>query len=396
MKPRARRILPRYAFPTDVVSFYVFDRDRSTPFRAEFQYEPSEGLPVALTQYAPGKVVWIDNKEWTSGALYAPVQKERFDAWRGRLLYFECKVCHYAEPPALQRGQPRRGARLPGVRCRGEVRPGDELAPAAGVRPPGLEGSRHQPHDAPARSYATRAKLMAPGPTEESAWERVTDRLEETYRRETLLVTNTGPRGEGYSYCTRCGLIEPTKGGSGDVTGVHPKPYPDEKEPACPGSASTRGLVLGTDFISDVLLVRLKVDPPATLQPQYLTTHIALRSVAEATTIASAHLLDIEATELQAEYRPALTPGPPGVGVGDIPVRHPRRRGRPWRRTVAASRRAERRAHRRAMGLMHRLELVHRNWPRSSGPYPQQAEGLQHRPGRQASYQSRSSADRQS
>ena len=78
------------------MSFYVFDRDRSTPFRAEFQYAPSQGLPVALTQYAPGKVVWIDSKEWTSGALYSPVQKERFHAWRGRLLYFECKVCHYA------------------------------------------------------------------------------------------------------------------------------------------------------------------------------------------------------------------------------------------------------------------------------------------------------------
>jgi hypothetical protein len=155
---------------------------------------------------------------------------------------------------------------------------------------------------------------MAPGPTEESAWERVTGRLEETYRRETLLVTNTGPRGEGYSFCTICGLIEPTAGGSGDVTAPHPKPYPDEKERVCPGSRSTRGLVLGTDFISDVLLVRLKVEPPATLTPQYLATHMALRSVAEAMTIASAHLLDIEAAELQAEYRPALTSlGPLGL-----------------------------------------------------------------------------------
>ena len=76
-------VLPRYAFPTDVVSFYVFDRNNSTRFRAEFQYEPSQGLDVALTQYAPGKVVWIDNKEWTSGAIYAPVQQERFQAWRG-------------------------------------------------------------------------------------------------------------------------------------------------------------------------------------------------------------------------------------------------------------------------------------------------------------------------
>ena len=48
-------VLPRYAFPTDVVSFYVFDRDRSTSFRAEYQYAPSQGLPIALNAVCPGQ-----------------------------------------------------------------------------------------------------------------------------------------------------------------------------------------------------------------------------------------------------------------------------------------------------------------------------------------------------
>jgi ATP-dependent helicase YprA (DUF1998 family) len=308
-------ILPRYAFPTDVVSFYVFDQDHSTTFRAEFEYEPSQGLPVALTQYAPGKIVWIDNKEWTSGALYTPFQKERFEAWQGRLLYFECQVCRYAKHVPYSEAS--RGELRDCPACGAEQKFGKAMN---WLRPPGFahpvsKDPGTSPDDAPARSYATRAKLMAEGPAEDSpAWERVTDRLEETYHREPLLVTNTGPHREGYRYCTRCGLIEPVKGGPGDVIGAHPKPYPDEKEPTCPGSATTTGLVLGTDFYSDVLLVRLKVEPPATLQPQYLATQIALRSVAEAMTIASAHLLDIEATELQAEYRPALTPlGPLGL-----------------------------------------------------------------------------------
>src|SRR5262249_14414115 len=138
------------------------------------------------------------------------------------------------------------------------------------------------PDDAPARSYATRAKLIAAGPTEDSAWRLLNDRLRQTYRRETLLVTNTGPRNEGYTYCTLCGLIEPTATAASVVSGTHQKPYPDEREPSCPGSASTRGLVLGTDFISDVLLVRLSVAPPITLRPALLATHIALRTIAEA------------------------------------------------------------------------------------------------------------------
>jgi ATP-dependent helicase YprA (DUF1998 family) len=75
------------------------------------------------------------------------------------------------------------------------------------------------------------------------------------------------------------------------------------------GSASTRGLVLGTDFISDVLLISLSVQEPLTLRPGFRATEVALRTLAEAITIAGTKRLQIEAGELQAEFRPALTPG---------------------------------------------------------------------------------------
>lgn len=303
-----RGVLPRYAFPTDVVSFHVFDRDRSTRFRPEFQYAPSQGLPAALTQYAPGKEVWIDGKLWRSGALYSPMSSDRFEAWQQRRLYFECSVCRYAATRDFDAAE------------RGQV----ENCPACGsestfgsaknwIRPPGFA----HPHtwdegtsldDQPARSYATRAKLVAGGPATEEGWRPVTERIRQHFERRHLLVTNTGPRQEGYTYCTRCGLIEPTAIPSRTVGGSHPRPYPDDRDPLCPGSAATRGLVLGTDFISDVLLVSLRVDPPLTLRPGYLATDVALRTLSEALTIAATNRLEIEPGELQAEYRPALSP----------------------------------------------------------------------------------------
>lgn len=301
-------VLPRYAFPTDVVAFHVFDHEKSEPFHTEFQYAPSQGLPIALSQYAPGKIVWIDNKEWTSGAIYAPMHKERFQAWRDKWLYFECQVCHYAKHFPLDQAERDEERDCPACGAVGKFGKAMNW-----MRPPGFahrvsDEPGTSPDDAPANSYATRAKLVAEGPEEEAAWVHITDRLEQTYRRDTLLVTNTGPRSEGYTYCTLCGLIEPTKGETGIVSGTHPKPYPDEREPDCQGSASTRGLVLGTDFISDVLLVRLKVEKPVTLRPELLSTQVALRTIAEALTIAATGELDIDASELQAEYRPALTP----------------------------------------------------------------------------------------
>lgn len=298
-------VLPRYAFPTDVVTFHVFDEGRSERFRTEFRYEPSQGLNVALSQYAPGKVVWLDNREWTSGAIYSPMPGDRSQAWSERWLYFECPVCHYA-------------IHIPGdeaeVRSERECAAcGSQMNPAMNwMRPPGFAHRAYtdpgtSPDDAPAISYATRAKLVAEGPQQEGEWTPVTDRLSQSYDRHTLLVTNTGPRDEGYSYCVRCGLIEPTHNQSGALAGPHPKPYP-HRDRECRGSASTRGLVLGTDFKSDVLLVRLRVDEPVRLMPGRLATDVALRTIAEALTIAATQKLDVEATELQAEYRPALTP----------------------------------------------------------------------------------------
>jgi hypothetical protein len=302
-------VLPRYAFPTDVVSFYVFDRDRSTRFRPEYQYAPSQGLPVALSQYAPGKRVWIDGKEWSSGALYSPMSEDRYQAWQDRRLYFECLICHYARTETHQeadRGEMRDCPACGGAATFGRAK--NWLRPPGFAHPQSWE-EETSPDDQPARSYATRAKLVAPGPADPGSWREVTPRIREHYARTHLLVTNTGPRHEGYTYCTRCGLIEPTAMPSGTISGTHPKPYPDDREPSCQGSASTRGLVLGTDFISDVLLVSLRVDEPLTLRPGYLATEVALRTLSEAITIAATTRLEIEAGELQAEYRPALTHG---------------------------------------------------------------------------------------
>jgi len=180
------------------------------------------------------------------------------------------------------------------------------------MRPPGFAHRAYtdpgtSPDDGPAVSYATRAKLVAEGPEQEGEWARVTDRISQSYDRYTLLVTNTGPKSEGYSYCVACGLIEPTKNASGLLGAPHPKPYPHRKR-ECPGTASTRYLVLGTDFKSDVLLLRFRVEEPVRLTPGRLSTDVALRTIAEALTIAATQKLGVEATELQAEYRPALTP----------------------------------------------------------------------------------------
>ena len=300
-------VLPRYAFPTDVATFHVFDQERSTYYRPAFRFTPSQGLPVALSQYAPGKEVWIASKLWTSGAVYSPMRSDRYRAWQTRRLYYECKSCRYAQTSSLEDGE--RGERKDCEACGGI----GTFGPARHwLRPPGFahpvskeEGT--SPDDQPARSYATRAKLTMHTPKDHAQWTNLSDYLRVYYTRQHLLVTNRGPREEGYTYCTKCGLIEPTALPKGSVGAAHRKPYPDPNDDNCPGGAATKGLVLGTDFISDVLLVSIRVDPPLSLLPNHLPTDVALRTISEALTKAACARLQLESNEMQAEYRPALT-----------------------------------------------------------------------------------------
>lgn len=302
-------VLPRYAFPTDVASFHVFDVDRSgSGYHLAYKFTPSQGLAVALSQYAPGKEVWIANKLWTSGAIFSKIPDDRFQAWQTRRYYYECTRCHYALTVPIEQGA--RDERRDCPACGGN----QMLGPATyWFRPPGFAHPAHKlerttPDDPLARSYATRAKLTAPAPADAESWRRLNERLRVYHARHKLLVTNRGARNEGYAYCTLCGLIEPSNMPNGEVTHAHQKPFPAGRYQTCPGNRSTSGLVLGTDFHTDVLLISLSVDSPISVLPGVLSTDVALRTISEAITKAACRRLGIESTELQAEYRPALTP----------------------------------------------------------------------------------------
>lgn len=302
-------VLPRYAFPTDVATFNIFDVDRSTSYRPIMKFAPSQGLPVALSQYAPGKQVWISGKCYTSGAIYSPMANDRFDAWQNRRLYRECSECSFAETVPIDSGL-QQGAVLDCHACGAE---GSFGPTHYWLRPPGFahpvyEEELTSPDDMPETAYATRAKLTMPTPADDEKWVAVNDRVRVMTDRTHLLVSNTGPKQDGYNYCTKCGRIEASAEGSAAMMGQHPKPYPDEKEPNCAGNGTTRHLVLGTDFITDIALFSLRVAAPLKLKPGFYPTDVALRTVSEALAKAACHMLEIEAGELMAEYRPALTP----------------------------------------------------------------------------------------
>ncbi len=303
-------VLPRYAFPTDVVSFYVFD-PASNPRHQEFLYTPQQGLSVALNQYAPGKQVWIDGQLFTSGALYSPVAGEREMSWETRCLYYECGRCHYAM--SRRHGEGTIGAVEDCPACGG---PGTFGPARFRIRPPGFAHPADispgtSLDDGPLPSYATSAKLEAPTPGETDGWTAVNERIREVHLRKHLMVTNRGPRQEGYTLCLGCGRIEPghrEPDRKPALPGHHSKPYPDPGSRTCTGRSVVDGVVLGTEFITDILLIGIRVSEPTVLDFSTQATHIALRTVGEALVKAACWHLELEQGEIATHYRPAVRP----------------------------------------------------------------------------------------
>jgi hypothetical protein len=144
-------------------------------------------------------------------------------------------------------------------------------------------------------------------PAVETAWVAVNGGVRALPTRDHLLVSNAGPNGDGYVYCTACGRIEAAADPEINLSQPHDRPYLSDDAEPCSGQTTTRGVVLGTDFVTDICLFSLRLAPPFQLRPGNDETASALRTLCEALAKAACRMLELESGEILAEYRPAFT-----------------------------------------------------------------------------------------
>ncbi len=293
-------LLPSYAFPTDVVSFYVFGRDGEKVIIKE---RPQQSKDRALSEYAPGRLLVVNKETYRVGGIYterAGYKKPAAYLFEHPLApYVFCPNCTYVRMESLQKGE-----HCPICQSL--------LAQRELLDPPGFAPEQGKPLEERDRdqemSYATDAQLPTPVAMDQMNWyEGSWSNLRYTYTENCqFVIVNKGPDEAGFVICEECGAAWPTANAPKSI--AHPRPFllPDYirlPKTECRGTIHRSPIYLGTTFRSDLLLLRLTLRPPIDYNPQYPWLHDALRTTAEALALAASRTLDVDPAELSAGYR---------------------------------------------------------------------------------------------
>jgi len=307
-------VLPRYAFPTDVVAFWVSKPRRSgdPTFKRVFDYEPQRDLQLALTEYAPGRSLTIDKWRFDSAALFSPYEPSAAPTLARRQPYTACRACSFVSLDAV-------AASLTLCPCCGS----DQVVHANFITPSGFApdiNERREVDRGQAITYAgvtDRARLEVQDPSGDWNSEMYSGRLRVWTGPRMLTVVNKGVGDRGFRVCPDCGRSEPEFGpGFTQTTLVRAgipvqHKHPLEQGTICAGVADGP-FYLGHRFPTDALLLRLKVGSPVTLgtptTPGLLSraARMALTSLVEAVALSASRELQIDEGEVSGWWAPVL------------------------------------------------------------------------------------------
>lgn len=306
-------VFPRYAFPTDVVTFWVSKPRQAgdAPGKRTFDYEPQRDLQLALTEYAPGRSLTIDKWRFESAALYSPYEPTPAHTIQRQRPYTSCSDCSWATMDATMAQT---------TLC--PVCGSEQLTRTAFITPAGFApdiNAKREVDRGQAISYAgmtDRARLEPQDPP--SAWTEGWDgRLLRWTGSRRLVMVNKGVGQRGFRVCPDCGRSEPEYGPGFTATKLMKNgaatthQHPLEKGVVCAGVADGP-FYLGHEFPTDALLLRLRVSAPVQLGGASTTglltraSRMALSSLVEALGLAASRALQIEEGELSGWWTPVM------------------------------------------------------------------------------------------
>lgn len=314
-------VLPAYAFPRDLIALQIDRHDAQG--QIEVVERPQAGAHIALSEYAPGRLVVVNKKTYRVGAVTAATADDTVDKARALFTqppqYLQCPNCLYTEEP---------GRSVPNTPC--PVCAASPIQLITAIQPqvvwPEHGTEIDELDDDQLTTETTLAQL--PVPSSDRAFQSSvgfgpTGTVKHG-RRVPLIIVNRGEVSGGlpggFLVCDRCGYSAPA---GQPAPARHDRHYrlPRRGGPR-PGrcNGAFQNVFLGYEFRTDVVLLHIPLAAPFIfdLRDRRILPPLraALMSLASALALAGASALDIDPRELQSGFRLQRTSA--GVGIADV------------------------------------------------------------------------------
>lgn len=293
-------IFPTYSFPKDVIGFYVENPDGKSIYE-----KPERSLDVALSEYAPGRIIVINKDTYKSGGIYSfhskfksgeqehPARPYFESNEYNKMLYYcddhacswmglsSTKVCPFCGKESIQE--------MPLVKPWG-------FAPVSGRK-------QDNDDDDGEVTYAGRPSYSITPSEDEMVKVTTYDNLRYSKRSDDpLIITNKGPQDRGFMVCKDCGAAIPGDDASQLNNMLKPFVHPYKKYFCHHPSSRQINTYLGSQFRTDMVVYEIALDNEK-IDVNGLWIHRAGQTLAEAMTLAGGRLLDIEFNEIRSDYR---------------------------------------------------------------------------------------------
>ncbi|MFT5872267.1 MAG: ATP-dependent helicase YprA (DUF1998 family) [Clostridium sp.] len=297
--------LPTYSFPRNIVHFWIEDK------YGKIKESPERSVDLSLSEYAPGRMIVVDEKSYISGAIYDHYTK------------YEPNFKYKAAEPWLKIKEYNKDVYCcTNDNCGWFGLENDTLTcPLCGnsvekhtlIKPWGFapRDGKNIPETRDTQEYSTVSiPSYSAMPQDLSKMKEIsnTGLLKMENRENQLLVMiNKGPKDSGFDLCMKCGAIDPAELSS-DEKNNRKRPYkvPFSKNDNQSCSHSRSNVFLGHEFNTDMLVLGLKIDgSKINITPEYFNVWLipALTTLSEALALSASKVLDVEFSDLKCGYR---------------------------------------------------------------------------------------------
>jgi len=304
----AKGLLPSYAFPTDICALQIQEKIVGAANDFRILEQAQQGMNVALSEYAPGRLVVLNKKTYRIGTVASSGPDTELN--RASALFDHGKVYRHCTQCSYTAGfiQGNDGTTMCPQCGTDSLRTITVITPE--VVFPSNRREIDEFDDEQVYTQVTQAQL--PLPDEER-------RIETTpfgkkgglvpKRGQRLVVVNEGdPNADeaGFRVCSDCGKVLAETDSEGPhfrdyYTTTHGAKYPLR----CDGQFQR--VFLGYSFTSDILLLRIMLADPLrfdiTSRRNRKPLEDGLQTLCEALTLSIGRVLDIDSREVSAGYR---------------------------------------------------------------------------------------------